>query len=74
MFRSAASSRGVGGRAGSATSGCAGLGVSEATRQNNPSAVKVNEAAQRLKEIAGQLQRTVAHFSTGVVAGGNVHG
>jgi methyl-accepting chemotaxis protein len=39
-------------------------GVSEATRQNNQSAVKVNEAAQRLKDIAGELQRTVAHFKT----------
>ncbi|HQY88156.1 MAG TPA: methyl-accepting chemotaxis protein, partial [Tepidisphaeraceae bacterium] len=40
-------------------------GVSDATRQNNQSAVKVNEAARRLKEIAGELQRTVAHFNTG---------
>lgn len=40
-------------------------GVSEATRQNNASAVKVNEAAQRMKEISRELQRNVAHFVTG---------
>jgi methyl-accepting chemotaxis protein len=40
-------------------------GVSDATRQNNRSAVKVNEAAQKLKDISKELQRTVAHFNTG---------
>ncbi len=40
-------------------------GVSEATRQNNASAVKVNEAATRLKEFARELQRSISHFKTG---------
>lgn len=40
-------------------------GVSEATRLNNSSAVKVDEAARRLKEIAGRLQKSVEHFNTG---------
>jgi len=41
-------------------------GVSEATRLNNASAVKVDEAATRLKEIAGRLQKSVEHFNIGV--------
>jgi len=40
-------------------------GVSEATRQNNASAVKVDEAAKCLKDIAARLQRSVEHFKTG---------
>lgn len=40
-------------------------GVSEATRQNNASSVQVNEAAQRLRSIAEELQRSVAGFKIG---------
>ena len=40
-------------------------GVSEATRQGNASAVQVDEAARRLKDIAAELQNSVAQFITG---------
>ncbi len=50
-------------------------GVSEATRLNNASAVKVDESARRLKEIAGRLQKSVEHFNTGArPAATNDHG
>lgn len=39
-------------------------GVSEAARENNASAVRVDETARRLKNIAIELQRGVAHFRT----------
>jgi methyl-accepting chemotaxis protein len=39
-------------------------GVSEAARESNASAVKVDETARRLREIAAELQRGVAHFNT----------
>ena len=45
-------------------------GVSEATRENNASAAKVNEAAQRCKEISRELQKTVSHFNIGAAGGG----
>jgi methyl-accepting chemotaxis protein len=38
--------------------------VSEAARENNASAVKVDETARQLKGIAAELQRGVAHFRT----------
>jgi methyl-accepting chemotaxis protein len=40
-------------------------GVSEATRQNNAAAVKVNEAAQKCREISTELQKAVSHFNIG---------
>ena len=49
-------------------------GVSEATRQNSASSVQVNDAAKRLKEIAEELQRSVARFSTGEQAVTQTHG
>jgi methyl-accepting chemotaxis protein len=51
-------------------------GVSEATRQNNAAALKVNEAALRCREIAGELQKAVAHFNLGAPTAGasNIHG
>jgi len=45
-------------------------GVSEATRHNNASAVKVNEAALRCKEISRELQKAVAHFNLGGAGAG----
>jgi methyl-accepting chemotaxis protein len=44
-------------------------GVSDATRQNSASAVKVDEAARRLRDIATRLQRSVEHFNTGAQVG-----
>ncbi len=40
-------------------------GVSEAARESNASAVKVDATSRRLKEIAVDLERGVAHFNTG---------
>jgi methyl-accepting chemotaxis protein len=40
-------------------------GVSEATRLNTASSVKVSEAAGRLREIAQELQKSVARFKVG---------
>jgi len=40
-------------------------GVSEATRLNTSSAVKVNEAASHLRQIAVELQSSVAQFKVG---------
>jgi methyl-accepting chemotaxis protein len=49
-------------------------GVSEATRHNNASAEKVNEAAQRCREISTELQKTVAHFNVGGQGAAKIHG
>jgi methyl-accepting chemotaxis protein len=48
-------------------------GVSDATRQNSASSVQVNEAAKRLKEMAEELQRSVARFNTGEQVSGSSH-
>jgi methyl-accepting chemotaxis protein len=37
-------------------------GVSEATRHNSASAVKLNDAAKQLKDLANQLQHSVSRF------------
>ncbi len=39
-------------------------GVSEATRQNSASSTQVNEASRQLRELAAELQRSVARFNT----------
>lgn len=49
-------------------------GVSEATRENSGSAVKVNESAKRLREIASELQRSVSRFQTGEQPAASSHG